>query len=43
MPTFIFPWKPNAELQARPEAEAKRKLEGVACKLWFGWVSLVGC
>ena len=27
---------PNAELQARPEAEAQRKLEGVACKLWLG-------
>ena len=28
---------PNAALQARPEAGAKRRLEGVACKRWLDW------
>src|SRR5712691_10937851 len=34
MPTFCFPWKPNATLQARPIARARheRRLWGVACK-----------
>jgi hypothetical protein len=28
--------KPNATRQARLKAEAKRKLEAVACTPWFG-------
>jgi hypothetical protein len=33
MPTFVFPWKPNATRQARREADAteKRTLYAVAC------------
>jgi len=35
MPTIFFPWKPNARGEPRPEAEAKRTLEGV------GWTRLI--
>ena len=38
MPTFFFPWKPNATLQAPLEAGAtkERRLEVVACKRLLG-------
>jgi hypothetical protein len=32
----VLPWQPNATRQARLEAEAKRKLEAVACTRLFG-------
>ncbi len=40
MPTFVFPWKPNARGEPRLEAEARheRTLEGVGSSAMFGGV-----
>jgi len=36
IPTFVFPWKPNAAPQPPPKAGAQRTLEGVGCRHLFG-------
>jgi hypothetical protein len=35
-PTIFFPWKPNAEPELLPEAEAKRTLEAVSSRPFIG-------
>src|SRR5262249_60856273 len=42
VPLVFFPLKPNAGPQPRPEAGAKRRLEGVGCRRWFGGGRPVG-
>ena len=36
LPTFVFPWKPNARCQPPLEAAAQRRLLAVGCTPWFG-------